>query len=231
MDVPESRNDIEDEHAAQVEEEMHERNLERGLTPRAVRRQAGDDARRRRADVGAQRERIGPLQADQPRPRQRRQGRREHAAGLQQEGEQGAYEHGQVAGGPGHVGQVGVDAGLHEAGDAAADDAVEDADHGEEAGAHEDEGDGGEEKADGGVGEAEALGAQVGQQVAAGGGVVRGTAAGGEDGAGVLVGGIIACPAFQHLNKDAVISFELNISAKTITGIKCLVENEAWCCL
>ena len=179
---------------------MYQRNLKRRLPPRAIRRQARNNARRRRPNIRAQGERISALQAHQPRASQRRERRREDAAGLEEEGEYGAHEHGQVAGEPGHVGQVGVDAAGHQAGDSAADDAVENAHDGEQAGAHEEEGDGGEQQPDGGVGEAEgALGAEVGEEVGGAGEVGGGAAGRGEHGRDVLVGGVVTRPAFQHL--------------------------------
>ena len=201
--LPEGRNDVEDQHPAQVEEEMDEGNLQGGLAPRAVCRQAGNNTRRRCSNVGAKGERVGPLQAHQTGPGQRRQRGREHAAGLEKEGEQRADGHGQVAGEPGHVGQVGVDAGLDEAGYPAAEDAVEDVDNGEEAAAHEEEGGDGQQQAHRDVSAGQALRAQVGQQVAAGGRLVVGdvtTATRGQQGRDVLIGGVIAGPPLQYLH-------------------------------
>ena len=64
--------------------------------------------RRRRPQIGAQRERVHPLYGDEPHAHQRRQRGGEHGRGLHEEGEDGAGHQREVASQPGDVGDVGV---------------------------------------------------------------------------------------------------------------------------
>ena len=93
----------------QVKEQVTERDLHRGLDPFLVGGHGRYECGRRGAEVGAERQRVHPLDGDEPDADEGRDGGGEYRARLHQERENGPGHDGDVPCQPGEVGKIRVE--------------------------------------------------------------------------------------------------------------------------
>ena len=119
----------EEDDARDVEEGVAQSHVQGALQVLAVLRQRRQDPRQGRADVGAQGQRVHPLDGHDPDPDERRQGGGEDGAALQDHGHARAHQDGDVAREVGGLArQVGVDGLVDHLGQRPVQQRVEDLD-------------------------------------------------------------------------------------------------------
>ena len=96
---------------------MTERHLHRGLNPLSVGGHGRYECGRRCAEVGAERQRVHPLDGDEPDADEGRDGGGEDRARLHQERENGPSDDGDVPSQPGEVGEIRVEGFSDQLGD------------------------------------------------------------------------------------------------------------------
>ena len=96
---------------------MTERDLHRGLDPLLVGGHGRYECGRRGAEVGAERQRVHPLDGDEPDADEGRDGGGEDRARLHQERENGPSHDGDITRQPGEVGEIRVEGFPDELGD------------------------------------------------------------------------------------------------------------------
>ena len=142
----------EEEDAGDVEEEVAQRQLQSKVDGAGGRGKRRQDARGRRAHVGAQRQRVHAFQLQAPHAHQRRKRGGEDGRALHQDGHASADHQGEVVGQAGEgAREVGVDGLLGHARHLRAQHGVQQLHHQVQASGEEEEGEDEEEDARGGV--------------------------------------------------------------------------------